>query len=96
MSAVNGLGNRESCAGRVTPARRADLIERDRERNLAFRGHQRAEADVAPVSDLGEDCAGGRGDVDPLTSSSGNPSRAARRSRAADSLPFRRHRARSE
>src|SRR5687768_13141325 len=42
----------------------SDLVERDRERKLARGRHQCAEADVAPISDLREDHAGGCGDVD--------------------------------
>src|SRR5688572_8989023 len=42
----------------------SDLVERDRERNLARGRHQCAEADVAPISDLREGRAGGCGDVD--------------------------------
>ena len=50
---------------RITPARRARSRRTRTEKwNLAFGCHQRTEADVAPVSDLGEHRIGGGGDVE--------------------------------
>src|SRR5215207_3151714 len=62
---MNWLGRNERGAGigsRQLVER--DLIERDREGNLARRGHQRAETDLTLISDLGEDRAGGGDNIE--------------------------------